>query len=277
MTIMQTDVPPLFGELSREQANAYLAQFMDEMRASRERWPACFAGAGADPSLADDTSPSALEPIWTAATEAWDLSWQADYVPPPDTAHPAVSRPTMRALGPLEDLPSWFGHDRIHYMRFSPATLWVIDVLGRHLGQCLIEARPQLAWTLGPADGHPEVEGRLDLDPVATGQQHRPEQAGGRDDVDLGEPAASGVWTGLHRHHRHHISGEGTDLARVRRRDDEPGGPLVSPLRRDVGGSRSAVAAAAGTPPVHSVGALKRLVSRSSQEAPSMLVCCRPR
>lgn len=57
----------------------------------------------------------------------------------------------MKALGPLENLPSWFGHDRIHYMRFSPATLWVIDVLGRHLGQCLIEARPQLAWTLGPS------------------------------------------------------------------------------------------------------------------------------
>src|SRR5690606_38208772 len=122
-------LPPDFPRMSKRQASAYLEGFVDELPASRARLAQMLAGAGADADLAEDVSPDSLDPIWEVATSAWDLSWQSDYVPGPTSAHPPVRFATLEALGPLDQLPSWFRHGTTHYLRFSPTTLWVIDVL----------------------------------------------------------------------------------------------------------------------------------------------------
>lgn len=136
--------------MTKRQARAYLEVFVDELPTSRERLRQMLAAAGADPDLADDFSPASLDPLWEVATTAWDLSWHPDYIPARTTADPPVSRPTLAAFAPLESLPSWFGHGPTHYMRFSPDSLWVIDVLGRHLGQCVMAAHAEVAWVPGP-------------------------------------------------------------------------------------------------------------------------------
>lgn len=143
-------LPPDYVGMSKGQARQALEVFVEELPASRDRMARMLDGAGADPRLADDLSVEALDPLWEVATSSWGLSWQSDYVPGPTTAHPPVSFPTLEALGPLEELPSWFRHGPTHYLRFSPDSLWVIDVLGRHLGQGLVARNPEVEWVPGP-------------------------------------------------------------------------------------------------------------------------------
>lgn len=150
MTMPETPLPPLFQQLPRQQAKDYLEQFVAELPASRERLEGMLGAAGADPALAHDLSPESLDALWATA-QGWQVGWQRDYIPPPNTASPPISAPTLEALGPLDELPSWFVHDRVHSLRYSPQTLWVVDVLGRHLGEVVLAQHPHLRWTLGPA------------------------------------------------------------------------------------------------------------------------------
>lgn len=146
-----TPLPLYFQQLPRAEAEAYLARFVAELPASRERLAGTLASAGADPGLAHSTRPEALDQIWSTAVDHWPMRWQDDYVHPPNTATPTVNKGTLEALGPLHLLPSWFVHDRIHALRFHQDTLWVIDVLARHVGQTLVASRPSLRWAPGPA------------------------------------------------------------------------------------------------------------------------------
>lgn len=145
----ETTLPPYFNQLSRADAKAYLNQFVAELPESRARLADMLTAAGKDPALASSPSPGSLEPIWEAAVGSWHLGWQEGH----DHATDPFSRrdPPLGALGPLEGLPSWFGHDRLHYAVFAPATLWVIDVLARHLGEVIAATYAHLTWRLGPA------------------------------------------------------------------------------------------------------------------------------
>lgn len=146
-----TPLPPHFQQLPRNEAKACVARLVAEMPASRDRLAGMLALAGADPELARSTRPEALDPIWTCAVDHWPMRWQSAYIPPPAIGAPAVHKGSLEALGPLHLLPSWFVHDRIHALRFHQDTLWVIDVLARHLGGTLVASRPSLYWVAGPA------------------------------------------------------------------------------------------------------------------------------
>lgn len=146
-----SDRPPLFDVLSRAEARAYLARFVRELPASQDRMADMLASSGGNPRLAQDLSPGSLDPLWETAVQRWDLSYQADYVP--NAAHPMappLQEGTWEALAPVEQLPSWFAHDWSQFMSFSPSTLWVIDVLARHMGRVLIQNHPDLSWMIGP-------------------------------------------------------------------------------------------------------------------------------
>lgn len=149
--IPDAQLPPYFQQLSHKDAKEYLARFVAELPASSARLAAMLASAGAEPGLADETRPEALDMIWEVAVNHWPMRWQDDYVHPETTAAPTLHKGSLRALGPLHLLPSWFIHDRLHALRFHQDTLWVTDVLARHLGATLIAWKPSLAWNVGPA------------------------------------------------------------------------------------------------------------------------------
>lgn len=150
MTVMP-ELPAEFHALPRKEARAYLQTFVEEMPGSQQRLAQMLSLAGAEASLATDLNPAGLDVIWEAVRRQVPLRWQEGYLPPPDTATPAPHPPTLEALGDLTELPSWFLHDRTHFTVFSPGTIWVIDVLGRHLGEVLRSSWPTLDWMLGPA------------------------------------------------------------------------------------------------------------------------------
>lgn len=144
-------LPAEFHALPRQEARAYLQAFVEEMPRSQQRLAQMLTFAGADTSLATDLDPARLDLTWEAVRQHVPLRWQDGYLPPPDTATPAPHPPTLQALGDLDELPSWFLHDRTHFTVFSPGTLWVIDVLGRQLGEVLRSRWSDLGWMLGPA------------------------------------------------------------------------------------------------------------------------------
>lgn len=149
-TSAATERPPLFDVLSRTEAKDYLARFVDELPASRARLADKLTATGGDPGLADNQDPVSLDLLWETVIQGWDLSYQDDYVPNPHPAGAPLHEATWEALGPIEELPSWFAHDWGQFIRFSPDTLWTIDVLGRHLGQMLLHHHPDLGWMVGP-------------------------------------------------------------------------------------------------------------------------------
>lgn len=160
-------LPPHFHHLSKTQAEAYLQTFLAELPGSQARLASMLATSGADPALARATTPDALHPIWEAAVSHWPLDWQEGY----DYAGDPWSRnePPLDALGPLEELPSWFRHDRIHYSVFAPSTLWVIDVLARHLGQAVVSNFPALDWRIGPRRPAKNIDRNKPVAGTATG------------------------------------------------------------------------------------------------------------
>lgn len=56
--------------------------------------------------------------------------------------------PTLEALGDLDALPSWLATigGRIE---FSPSTIWIIDGVGRHLGNVMVASVPGSQWSVG--------------------------------------------------------------------------------------------------------------------------------
>ena len=138
MTLMVT-----FMSMRRNQAGAYLQAFLDEMPASRARLAGLLQAGGANPAAAEDLTPASLDVVWSALRPGF--AWAPGYAPAPLGA-PAPP-PDRAALGPEEGLPSWFPLD-LHpsYATFSPATLWAVDAMGRHLGDVVIAQVPGTAW-----------------------------------------------------------------------------------------------------------------------------------
>lgn len=128
--------------MTTAEARAYFRQFMSEMDASRERLADTLREQGADPGLANDLTPQSLDPIWRALSPL--LAWQEGWKPSP-TRRP---RPTLEALGDLDALPSWVptvGGP----IRFSPSTIWIIDGVGRHLGNVMVASVRGNQWDVG--------------------------------------------------------------------------------------------------------------------------------
>jgi hypothetical protein len=135
-----------FMSMRRNQAEAYLQVFLDEMPASRARLAGLLHAGGANPAVAEDRTPASLDIVWSALRPGF--AWAPGYTPAPLGA-PAPP-PDRAALGPAEGLPSWFPLD-LHpsYANFSAATLWAVDAMGRHLGEVVIAQVPGTAWTVG--------------------------------------------------------------------------------------------------------------------------------
>lgn len=115
---------------------------MSEMDASRERLADTLRAQGADAGLANDLTPQSLDPIWRALSPL--LAWQDGWEPTPT----GLPRPTLEALGDLDALPSWVptvGGP----IRFSPSTIWIIDGVGRHLGNVMVASVPGSQWKIG--------------------------------------------------------------------------------------------------------------------------------
>lgn len=157
--------------MSRRQAGDYLNQFLSEMPASRERFAAALERHGASPHLAEDTSPSSLLPVWEALSPS--LAWQDDYRPDPPTRADILR--WIEELGDLDALPSWLFEDSAA-ISLSPDTIWLVDGLGRHLGNVLSAQVPNMRWAVGRHrnrnyvyQNHPIIT----TDP-GTGQDHHP-------------------------------------------------------------------------------------------------------
>ena len=61
-------------------------------------------------------------------------------------------------LEPADQLPSWFHHpSAASYARFSAGTLWLIDGLGRYLGETVLATVPGTSW----AAGHSRTKGYM--------------------------------------------------------------------------------------------------------------------
>lgn len=128
--------------MTTAQARAYFEQFMSEMDASRERLANTLREQGADPGLAYDPTPQSLDPIWWALSPL--LAWQDGWTPTPS----GLPRPTMAALGDLDALPSWVSTVG-GPIEFSPSTIWIIDGVGRHLGNVMVASVPPSQWSVG--------------------------------------------------------------------------------------------------------------------------------
>lgn len=132
-----------FYSMTRDQASDYLEQFLAEMPASRLRLAQTLERHGADPALAEDFTPGSLDPMWEALSP--QLAWQDGYHPDPE--HPEI-RPSLEALGDLDALPSWLTTNSAA-ISFNPESIWVIDGLGRHLGNVLVAVLPGMRWSVG--------------------------------------------------------------------------------------------------------------------------------
>lgn len=156
-----------YHEMSGAQARVYFEQFMSEMDASRDRLASMLREQGADPGLADDLTPASLDRIWEALSPllAWQDGWE------PDEMQPGI-QPTIEALGDLSALPSWL--DPISGpIWLSPTSLWIVDGVGRHLGNVMVANVPGMRWSLGPT----RVRTSYRNQPVVTdqgGEHHNP-------------------------------------------------------------------------------------------------------
>lgn len=158
-----------YFEMTRAEADDYLAVFLTEMPASRRRLADTLAQHGADPGLADEFTPASLDPIWNALTPLF--AWQDLYLPPDPMTQPSAVAP-LEGLGDLTELPSWFtdkgGYGLEH---FSPRTLWLIDGIARHLGNVLVE-HDNFAWAVGHGPQRGNAHYAYQNQPIVLGKGH---------------------------------------------------------------------------------------------------------
>jgi hypothetical protein len=137
-----------FVSMTRAQAGEYLARFLAEMPASEQRLADTAAATGGPPPELLDHTPESLGLLWQWVTTR--LAWRDGYTPPP------LGMPGPRIdpadLEPPEQLPSWFHHPSgAGYAEFSADTLWLIDGLGRYLGNTVVHTMPGTQWKAGHA------------------------------------------------------------------------------------------------------------------------------
>lgn len=129
--------------MTTAQARVYFEQFMSEMDGSRDRLADTLRTQGADPALVHDFSPDSLKTIWAAVSP---LLAMFDGYTEPDPMQPWLES-TLESLGDPSTLPSWL---RFGSPGFAPATLWIIDGVGRHLGNVIVTNVPGMRWSVGP-------------------------------------------------------------------------------------------------------------------------------
>jgi hypothetical protein len=140
--------------MSRAEAKEYLARLLDEMDAGLRGVMDEAAASGGPTAEEWDRTPASLAPVWEWAVPR--LSWRAGYEPP------ALGMPGPRIaadqLEPADQLPSWFHHpSAASYAEFSAGTLWLIDGLGRYLGETVLATVPGTSW----AAGHSRTKGYM--------------------------------------------------------------------------------------------------------------------
>lgn len=137
-----------FVSMTRAQAGEYLARFLAEMPACEQRLADTAAATGGPPAKTLDHTPESLGPLWAWATT--QMAWRPGYTPPPlGMPGPRIDPATLE---PAESLPSWFHHPSgAGYAEFSAQTLWLIDGLGRYLGNTVVATVPGTRWKAGHA------------------------------------------------------------------------------------------------------------------------------
>lgn len=151
-----------FIELSRPEARAFLDRFTSETPQHLDRLRERAGATGGPPPEQLDLTASSLNRLWTWAAPRF--SWRDGYTPPAP-GEPG-GRVSLDALEPEDQLPSWFDPLVPGWARWSADSLWLIDGLGRYLGQTLVEEIPGAKWVAG----HSRTKGYLYQNhPVITG------------------------------------------------------------------------------------------------------------
>lgn len=81
-------------------------------------------------------------------------------------------QPTLEALGDLDALPSWL-EPIAGPIWLSPSTLWIVDGVGRHLGNVMVATVHGMRWNVGPNRARTNYRNQ----PVVTdrdGEDHNP-------------------------------------------------------------------------------------------------------
>lgn len=136
-----------FVSMTKAEARAYLAQFLDEMPRCLDRLMRQCAETGGPVESDLDYTAKSLDALWSWAAPRFQ--WRDSYTPP---ASRGELQPQFNAddLEPPEDLPSWVYHPSGHgFDRFSAETLWLIDGLARYLGETVITCIPGTRWASG--------------------------------------------------------------------------------------------------------------------------------
>ena len=135
-----------FVTMSRAEARQFLDRFLADMPAGLDRLAGLSATTGGPTAAELDGSPESLDALWSWAAPRF--GWRDGYEPPGRGQLPPSFHPHD-----LEDpggLPSWFHHPSgVGLETFATDTLWLIDGLGRYLGQAVIEHVPGARWALG--------------------------------------------------------------------------------------------------------------------------------
>lgn len=153
-------------ELSRAEAQAYLDTFVAETPQRRAALRDLVRRGGEFDASELDESPESLTPLW-----AWARRRFA-YHPEYDWTALRPRRLGAEDLPPLTELPSWVGGDIRDSARFTPDTLWLIDMVTRELAVVLQRMNPQAEWRVG----HRRRPGYVD--------QNKPVLAWGDDDLN---------------------------------------------------------------------------------------------
>lgn len=119
-----------FVAMTEVDAADYLLGFLDEMDSCLDRFRSAIQ---VDLTFA----PESLTSVWNAVLP--NIGWRPGWNPPPDGRRGTLI--PEAAIESADLLPSWFHHPSgVGYARFSIQTLWLIDGLGRYLGEILVRS-----------------------------------------------------------------------------------------------------------------------------------------
>ena len=142
-------------DLSREEAEAYLEQFLREQPERLEQLVRLSESSGGPRPELLDYSPQSLVPLWRWARQR--LSWNAAYEPPAVIGDPPRHVPVREDLPPPGEVPSWAGAHPREFARFSAETLWLIDMITRYFAEVLRRANPDACWQVA----HSRISGEV--------------------------------------------------------------------------------------------------------------------
>lgn len=158
-----------FVTMTKPEARAFLERFLAEMPARME-WLTGLCQDSGGPSKSElDYSAASLNALWAWAQPRF--AWRSGYRAPTSRGEiePRFNPDDLEGPG---DLPSWFHHPSgLGLATFSSDTLWLIDALGRYLGESVVRSIPEARWASGATRpkgnmlaNQPVVAGLLDED-----------------------------------------------------------------------------------------------------------------